>query len=122
MEINEFWKIIVLYLKQYLFFFSFSNVDILAIVKSAGDCVSLTSRAGKELTKRELVIFDQSLSEITLTIWGTNAQNYAETGNPVIAIKGARVSDFGGVSLSTGFSSILQFNPDLPQTHELRGM
>jgi len=98
-----------------------SNVDILAIVKSAGDCVSLTSRAGKELTKRELVIFDQSLSEITLTIWGTNAQNYAETGNPVIAIKGARVSDFGGVSLSTGFSSILQFNPDLPQTHELRG-
>ena len=96
-------------------------MDILAVVKSVGDCTSLTSKAGKELTKRELVILDQSLTEVKLTLWGTLAQNYAETGNPVVAVKGARVSDFGGVSLSTGFSSTIQFNPDLPQSHELRG-
>jgi len=98
-----------------------SNVDIIAVVKSAGDCTSLTSRAGKELTKRELVVVDQSLTEVNLTLWGTHAQNYAETGNPVVAVKAARVSDFGGVSLSMGFSSTIQFNPDLPQSHELRG-
>ena len=38
-----------------------------------------------------------------------------------MAIKGAKVSDFGGRSLSTLMSSVLMLNPDIPEAHSLRG-
>jgi len=99
-----------------------TTVDIIGVVKSAGDVVSLTSsRTQKELKKRDLVLVDKSLTEVGLTLWGTTAENFSAENNPILAIKGARVSDYDGVSLSTGFSSVLQINPDLPQSHELRG-
>ena len=41
--------------------------------------------------------------------------------NPVVAIKGAKVSDFGGRSLSILNSSIFLVNPDIKEAHELRG-
>ena len=36
-------------------------------------------------------------------------------------LTGVKVSDYNGVSLSTLNSSVVQVNPDLPQSHELRG-
>jgi len=99
-----------------------TTVDIIGVVKSAGDCVSLTSsRTQKELKKRDLVLVDKSLTEVGLTLWGSTAESFSAENNPILAIKGARVSDYNGVSLSTGFSSVLQINPDMPQCHELRG-
>ena len=47
-------------------------------------------------------------------------EEYADK-NPVVAIKGAKVSDFGGRSLSILNSSIFHVNPDIPEAHELRG-
>jgi len=99
-----------------------TTVDIIGVVKSAGDVVSLTSsRTQKELKKRELVLVDKSLTEVSLTLWGTTAENFSAENNPILAIKGAKVSDYSGVSLGATFSSVLQINPDLPQSHELRG-
>ena len=48
-------------------------VDIIAVVKSSGDLVNITSKAGKELIKREVVLVDQSETAITLTLWGDDA-------------------------------------------------
>ena len=97
-------------------------MDIIAVVKSAGDCATIvSSKTQKELKKRDLVIVDKSLTEVQLTLWGGMAENYSEAANPIVAIKGARVSDYNGVSLSSGFQSVIQFNPDLPQSHELKG-
>jgi replication factor A1 len=99
-----------------------SNVDIIAVVKAAGDVVTITSsRTQKELRKRDITLVDKSLVEVGLTLWGGTADNFDATGNPVVAIKGAKVSDYNGVSLSCSFSSVLQINPDLPQCHELKG-
>ena len=53
-----------------------------------------------------------------MTIWGGNAQSFNPSGNPVVAVKGCKVSDFGGVSLSGG---VIQINPDIPKCHELKG-
>lgn len=97
-------------------------MDIIAVVKSAGDCATIvSSKTQKELKKRDLVIVDKSLTEVNLTLWGGQAENYSEAANPIIVIKGARVSDYNGVSLNSGFQSVIQFNPDLPQSHELKG-
>ena len=44
-----------------------------------------------------------------------------EFSNLVLAVKGARVSDFGGCSISLINSSTLQINPDIPEAFRLRG-
>lgn len=99
-----------------------STVDIIGIVKSCGDVATITSsRTQKELKKRDIVLVDKSLTEVNLTLWGTTAENFEGSGFPVLAIKGAKVSDYNGVSLSSLSSSVVQMNPDLPQAHGLRG-
>ena len=62
----------------------------------------------QELRKRDITMVDKSLAEINVTIWGTAAENFDPTGNPVVAIKGAKVSDYNNVSLSTLGSSVIQ--------------
>jgi ssDNA-binding replication factor A large subunit len=51
------------------------------------------------------------MAEVNLTLWGAVAANFDPTGNPVVAIKGAKVSDFNGVSLSSLGSSVIQVLP-----------
>lgn len=99
-----------------------SFVDVLGVVTDCGDVMNLTSRAGKELVKRELKIADKSGAEVRLTLWGNDAQNFDNSyTNPVVAIKAAKVSDFGGRSLSVSFNSTLNVNPDDPKAQELLG-
>jgi len=95
-----------------------TTVDVIGVCKSANDLTNLVSRAGKELTKREIYLVDKSATEVTLTLWGTTAENFDAAGNPIVAVKGCRVSDFNGVSLSGGDTMI---NPDLDIAHELKG-
>ena len=102
--------------------FQDSTVDIIGVCKSAAEVANITSsRTGKELTKRDIVLVDKSLTEVGLTLWGTTAEKFSGEGNPVVAFKGVKVSDYNGVSLSTLNSSVVQINPDLPQCHDLRG-
>jgi hypothetical protein len=39
-------------------------VDVIGICKATNDLVQITSRAGKELTKREITLVDQSSTEV----------------------------------------------------------
>ena len=55
-----------------------------------------------------MTLVDKSMAEVTVTMWGTAAENFDPSGNPVVAIKGAKVSDYNGVSLSTLASSVIQ--------------
>lgn len=94
-------------------------VDILGVVKNVGEAATILSKkSGKELTKCELTVEDDSGAEITVTMWGDTAQN-AQTkfsGSPLVAFKRARVSDWGGRTLSAGGFSI---NPNIPEAHAL---
>lgn len=49
------------------------------------------------------------------------AEQFDGSRQPVVAIKGARVSDFGGRSLSVLSSSTVVINPDSPEAFKLRG-
>ena len=42
-------------------------------------------------------------------------EEFDGSSNPMLAVKGARLSDFGGCSLSLINSSTLQINPDIPE-------
>ncbi|XP_063992833.1 replication protein A 70 kDa DNA-binding subunit [Diachasmimorpha longicaudata] len=98
-------------------------VDVLGIVKQVDEVQSLTKRSdGTELRKRDIHVIDMSNTMITFTLWGTQAENFEASNNPVIAVKGARIGEFnGGKSLSTISSSVIQIDPDLPEAHRLRG-
>jgi len=95
-----------------------SSVDVMGVCKSVGDLTNLVSRAGKELVKREVTLVDRSATEVLLTLWGTAAETFSGVGNPIVASKGARVSDYNGVTLSGGD---IMVNPDLDLAHELKG-
>jgi len=70
------------------------------------------------MTKREIILVDQSAAEVTLTLWGETARRFDGSGQPVIAVKAAKVSDFSGCTLSGGDVMI---DPDIEACHELRG-
>lgn len=52
-----------------------------------------------QISKRELTLVDRSNFSVRLTLWGKQAETFAADGQPVIAFKGAKVGDFGGVLL-----------------------
>ncbi|KAM8835855.1 replication protein A 70 kDa DNA-binding subunit-like isoform 1-T1 [Synchiropus picturatus] len=95
-------------------------VDVIGLCKSADDVSLITTRAGREVSKRALHLLDMSGKQVTATIWGDEAVKFDGSGQPVVAIKGARLSDFGGRSLSASFNSTLMVNPDIPEAFRLR--
>ena len=49
------------------------------------------------------------------------AENFKGDNNPVMAIRGAKVSEWGGRTLSVVQTSQMMLNPDIPACHRLRG-
>lgn len=100
-----------------------SMIDIIGVCKSAGDVVNLVSRTtNRELKKRDVILVDHSLSSVTLVLWGSDAENFDPVGQPIVAMKQGRISEFnGGKSINMLGSSLLQINPDIPEAHKLRG-
>ncbi|KAB0796289.1 hypothetical protein PPYR_10350 [Photinus pyralis] len=98
-------------------------IDVIGVCKSASDVQMFQARStGRDLKKRELTLVDQSNNSIALTLWGTEAETFDSASQPVIVIKGARVSQFGGgKTLSTNASTVMKINPDIPEAHRLRG-
>jgi replication factor A1 len=97
-----------------------SNVDLLAICKSVGDVAHIVSKkSGQEMAKCDLTLVDDSGAEITLTVWRDKAttapQDYAN--QPVLAFRRARLSDYGGRSLSMGGG--VEINPASPEAQAL---
>ena len=103
-----------------------SNVDVLGIVTDPGTLNSIVprNRPDSTLNKRDLTLMDQSDGgkTIRLTLWGEQAEAFDESlAKPVLAIKGARVSDYDGRSLSSSRGSMMEINPiDLPEAAGLR--
>lgn len=102
-----------------------TSVDILAVVVDVGTPSSITiKKSGAEVAKRDIQLEDESTAVITCTLWARDAQEFETKGGEigaVVAIKGARLSDFNSRSLSVGQNSAMQVNPDTPEAHRLSG-
>lgn len=60
-------------------------------------------------------------TQITLTLWGSDAENFEPPGNPVVALKSARISEFGGgKNLSTVSGTTFKVNPEMRECYRLR--
>jgi replication factor A1 len=96
------------------------NVDIIAIAQEVGDVQTLVSKkSGQELQKSDVTLIDDTGVQVRLTLWGKQAVEAKSTmdGNKVVAFRRARVSDYGGKSLSGGDVHI---EPNVPETEAIR--
>jgi replication factor A1 len=99
-----------------------NTVDIIGVVKDVGDLQSITSKATqKPLDKRDVTLVDETKWACRLTLWGKNAVQFDGSNHPIMAIKSAKVGDYGGRSLSMYSTSTMTLNPDIPEAHRLRG-
>ncbi|XP_047246679.1 replication protein A 70 kDa DNA-binding subunit [Girardinichthys multiradiatus] len=96
-------------------------VDVIGVCKSVDEVTRLTTKSNREVSKRTLSLMDMSGKLVTVTLWGEEAETFEGSGQPIVAIKGAKLSDFGGRSLSASFSSTMMINPDIPEAYKLRG-
>ncbi|XP_070685180.1 replication protein A 70 kDa DNA-binding subunit [Pempheris klunzingeri] len=96
-------------------------IDVIGVCKSVDEVSRLTTKTNKEVSKRTFGLMDMSGKVVTVTLWGEEAEKFDGSGQPIVAIKGAKLSDFGGRSLSASFSSTLMVNPDIPEAYKLRG-
>lgn len=100
-----------------------SVVDIAGVCVECSDIQQFTARAsGKELKKRDVVLADQSQASVSLTLWGDDATNFVGAADhPVLVVKGARVTEFGGgKSVSVGSGGMMLVNPNVSEGHKLR--
>ncbi|KAI9048739.1 hypothetical protein LZ554_007570 [Drepanopeziza brunnea f. sp. 'monogermtubi'] len=99
-----------------------STIDIIGVLKEVADVNQIVSKTTqKPFDKRELTLVDESDFSVRLTIWGKSAVSFDATPESIIAFKGAKVSDFGGRSLSLLSSGTMAINPDISEAHKLRG-
>ncbi|XP_051963145.1 replication protein A 70 kDa DNA-binding subunit isoform X2 [Xyrauchen texanus] len=96
-------------------------VDVIGVCKTVEDVTRIMTKNSREVSKRNIQLIDMSGRVIQVTMWGNEAETFDGTGQPILAIKGARLSDFGGRSLSTLYSSTVMVNPDIPEAYKLRG-
>ncbi|XP_032389102.1 replication protein A 70 kDa DNA-binding subunit isoform X2 [Etheostoma spectabile] len=95
-------------------------IDVIGVCTSAEDVSRITTKNSREVSKRALNLIDTTGKVVTVTLWGEEAEKFDGSLEPVVAIKGARLSDFGGISLSALFSSTVMVNPDIPEAFSLR--
>ncbi|XP_038159321.1 replication protein A 70 kDa DNA-binding subunit [Cyprinodon tularosa] len=96
-------------------------VDVIGVCRSVDEVTKLTTKSNREVSKRTLSLMDMSGKLVNVTLWGEEAEKFDGSGQPIVAIKGAKLSDYGGRSLSASFSSTMMINPDIPEAYKLRG-
>jgi replication factor A1 len=101
-----------------------ATVDVVAIIKAIYDVQTIVSKnTSREFEKRDISLVDQSGYEVKCTLWGKQAAEFQSSYgvHSVVALKGAKVSDFNGKSLTTLQSTVVVADPDVDRAHELKG-
>ncbi|CAN0045283.1 unnamed protein product [Lampetra planeri] len=98
-----------------------SILDVLGVCTSFEDPTKITIKStNREVSKRNIQVVDASCKTVNVTLWGNEAETFNGANQPVLAMKGVRLSDFGGRSLSLISSSLMVVNPDIPEAYKLR--
>jgi replication factor A1 len=93
-------------------------IDVLGKVIEAGEVTSINTKRGTPLSKRTVTLVDSSMASIELTLWGKFAETVSVDG--ILAIQGAKVSDWNAKTIGTSMNGSVESNPDLPEAHKLR--
>ena len=64
----------------------YTIVDVIGVCKSAGELCWLSTKAGRGVSLREVRLMDTSGREVTLTLWGEEAERFNGSTQPIVAI------------------------------------
>jgi len=99
------------------------TVDLCGVVTSFKPQLSVNSKSGEELVKREITIADDTATSMTVTLWADRAKQEDKVfeGNPVISLKSVSVKEWK----ETRAGSLLQhggmvFNQDAPEAKRVQ--
>jgi replication factor A1 len=83
---------------------------------------AINLKTGKTKVRKHVILCDHTLTSISLTLWGENMVEGVDVRKgDILAIKGARVSDFGGLSLNAADDHATVFiNLKSPAAAQLR--
>ena len=96
------------------------TIDVIGIVQEKTQLTEINLKNGQVKDRRNITICDDSGSGIIVSLWSQNAIKDDYKVGDILAIRGARVSDYSGRSLNSGEEhSKLFVNPDHERTSEL---
>jgi replication factor A1 len=102
-----------------------STIDVVGVVTSVAPVSTITvKKSNSDVQKRDVTLADDSGKQINLTLWDQRVNMVSEDDagkGAIMSVKNCRVSDFNGRSLSCIQTSHVELNPDIDQSHQLRG-
>ncbi|KAI6205491.1 hypothetical protein M3Y94_00798300 [Aphelenchoides besseyi] len=94
-------------------------IDVIAVVDKIEEPTSVTTKAGKPLTKRDAYLIDDSMVRARVTFWEDQAMSFDVPEGTIVTLKGVNVREFnGGFTLSASSSSC--FYTDIENEYTLR--
>jgi replication factor A1 len=75
-------------------------VDTIGIISELGETEEINLKSGQKKARRHIQLVDDSDKSISLTLWGELCDSVSFTVGQVLAVKAAKVSEFGGRSLN----------------------
>lgn len=97
-------------------------IDVIGVVKTVNDVFQITAKStGKPFNRRNITIVDDSNFAIDVGLWNATAVDFSIPAGSVVAVKGVKVQDFGGRSLSLTHAGSILSNPDISEAYQLKG-
>lgn len=88
------------------------QIDFLAVITELQPCRQVHVRTINEYKdKLTFTLADETNVSINATIWGERAHDQRFVTGLIIAVKGAKISTFGGKSINIGDNCEIQFQP-----------
>lgn len=98
-----------------------SIINVIGVVKEVGPAFQITSKAGRSYDRRDITIVDDSQFAVPLGLWNKAATDFNISEGSVVAVKGAKVSDFNGKTLSMTPGGSMMPNPDITEAWAIKG-
>ena len=97
-------------------------IDLIAVVQEVQEVRQIQMKTGELRDRKQVTFVDDTGVSIMATLWGSDMAGLDLQVGQVVAIKGARVSEYGGKSLNMGSDHAqLRLDPDEePRCHELQ--
>jgi replication factor A1 len=97
------------------------TVDVLGVITYTSDTESIKLKDGTMKDKKTVVLADQSMCSISITIWGEEpCRSYQFTYGQVVAFKGARISEYNGKSLNAESKQGIFIKVDHPDVTKVK--
>jgi ssDNA-binding replication factor A large subunit len=97
------------------------KVNVLAVVHKVAAAKSVKNAKGKQLTKRDILVVDATMTKVICTLWGPHAKSDLECaiGQPLL-FKTATISEYNGSrTLNVGIAAELLLDPACPNARTL---